>query len=47
MYAVMLTGGKQYQVAKDDVLSVELLNQAQVGDKVDFDKVLRSEGAHV
>ncbi|MEE0986715.1 MAG: 50S ribosomal protein L21 [Succinivibrionaceae bacterium] len=40
MYAVMLTGGKQYQVAKDDVLSVELLNQAQVGDKVDFDKVL-------
>ncbi len=40
MYAVMLTGGKQYQVAKDDVLSVELLGQYKVGDKVEIKEVL-------
>ena len=33
MYAIVATGGKQYKVAKDDVIAVEKLD-AQVGDKV-------------
>ncbi len=40
MYAVMLTGGKQHQVSEGDVLSVELLNGAEKGNQVEFDKVL-------
>ena len=39
MYAVIKTGGKQYRVAKDDVLSVERLN-ANPGDAISFDQVL-------
>ena len=39
MYAVIKTGGKQYRVAKDDVLSVERLN-AKPGDAISFDEVL-------
>ncbi|MGN1394662.1 MAG: 50S ribosomal protein L21 [Succinivibrionaceae bacterium] len=40
MYAVILTGGKQHQVSEGDVLAVELLNNAEVGSSVEFDKVL-------
>ena len=40
MYAVLLTGGNQHQVAEGDVLDVELLNDAEVGKTVEFDKVL-------
>jgi large subunit ribosomal protein L21 len=40
MYAVVLTGGKQHQVSEGDVLSVELLNDAEKGSSVEFDKVL-------
>ncbi|HZK00666.1 MAG TPA: 50S ribosomal protein L21 [Tissierellaceae bacterium] len=39
MYAVIETGGKQYRVQEGDTLFVEKLD-AQVGDTVDFDKVL-------
>ena len=39
MYAVIKTGGKQYKVAKDDVLVVEKL-KAEAGEQVAFDKVL-------
>ncbi len=39
MYAVIMTGGKQYRVSEGDVLRVEKLNAAD-GDAVDFDKVL-------
>ena len=39
MYAVIKTGGKQYKVAKDDVIVVEKLN-AEVGSTVTFDNVL-------
>ena len=39
MYAVIKTGGKQYRVSKDDVLSVERLN-AKPGDAISFDHVL-------
>jgi large subunit ribosomal protein L21 len=43
MYAVIKTGGKQYRVAKDDVLSVERLD-AQPGDSISFDEVLMLGG---
>lgn len=39
MYAVIETGGKQYQVAQGDLFNVEKL-EAQIGDKVIFDNVL-------
>ncbi len=43
MYAVIKTGGKQYRVAKDDVLSIERLD-ANPGDAVSFDQVLMLGG---
>lgn len=39
MFAVIKTGGKQYRVAKDDVIVVEKL-AADKGAKVTFDQVL-------
>ena len=39
MYAVIETGGKQYRVKEGDVIVVEKL-KVEVGDKVEFDKVL-------
>lgn len=39
MYAVIKTGGKQYRVAKDDVVVVEKLDGA-AGDTVELDSVL-------
>lgn len=39
MFAVVKTGGKQYRVAKDDVIRVEKLD-AQAGDTVILDEVL-------
>ncbi|HCQ00203.1 MAG TPA: 50S ribosomal protein L21, partial [Candidatus Latescibacteria bacterium] len=39
MYAVIKTGGKQYKVAKGDVLRVEKLNAA-AGEMISFDQVL-------
>lgn len=40
-FAVIETGGKQYKVAKGDVVSVERLSGVdKVGEKVVFDKVL-------
>ncbi|GIK49165.1 MAG: 50S ribosomal protein L21 [Hyphomonadaceae bacterium] len=39
MFAVIKTGGKQYRVAKDDVIVVEKL-AAEKGGKVTFDQVL-------
>jgi large subunit ribosomal protein L21 len=46
MYAVVSTGGKQYRVAKDDVITVEKLN-AQVGDTVTLDVLLVADGDEV
>jgi len=46
MYAVVTTGGKQYRVAKDDVIVVEKL-KAQVGDTVTFDVLLVADGDDV
>lgn len=39
MFAVIKTGGKQYKVAADDVLTIEKLT-AEAGDTVTFDEVL-------
>jgi large subunit ribosomal protein L21 len=43
MFAVIRTGGKQYKVAKDDVLSVEKLD-GDVGAKLTFGEVLMLGG---
>ncbi len=39
MYAVIRSGGKQYKVSKDDIISVEKLT-AEAGDKISIDEVL-------
>jgi large subunit ribosomal protein L21 len=46
MYAVIKTGGKQYRVAKDDIIEVEKLDTA-IGGSVTLDQVLLvgSEGS--
>ena len=47
MYAVIKTGGKQYKVAKDDVIKVEKLD-TEAGKKVKIKEVLMvGEGADV
>jgi large subunit ribosomal protein L21 len=43
MFAVIRTGGKQYKVAKDDVLSIEKLD-GDVGAKLTFGEVLMLGG---
>jgi large subunit ribosomal protein L21 len=39
MYAVIKTGGKQYRVAKDDVVTIERI-AGEAGAKVEFNEVL-------
>ena len=39
MYAVIKTGGKQYRVSKDDVLTIERV-PGDTGGKIEFDEVL-------
>ena len=43
MFAVLKTGGKQYKVAKDDVVTVEKLD-AEAGATVEFEEVLMLVG---
>ncbi|PLX37873.1 MAG: 50S ribosomal protein L21 [Hyphomicrobiales bacterium] len=43
MFAVIKTGGKQYRVAKDDVIDIEKL-PAEAGETVVFDNVLMVAG---
>lgn len=43
MFAVVQTGGKQYNVTENDTLKVEKLNGVQ-GDKVNLDVLLISDG---
>lgn len=43
MYAVLRTGGKQYRVAKDDVIRVERL-AGEAGDTLTLDQVLMVGG---
>lgn len=44
MYAVIMTGGKQYRVNEGDLLRVEKLD-GEVGDQVDLAEVLMLGGA--
>jgi large subunit ribosomal protein L21 len=44
MYAVIKTGGKQYRVAPDDVLTVEKI-EGDAGSKVEFGEVLMIGGS--
>ncbi|MBO7451157.1 MAG: 50S ribosomal protein L21, partial [Clostridiales bacterium] len=39
MYAVILTGGKQYKVAEGDEVFIEKL-EGEAGDSITFDNVL-------
>jgi large subunit ribosomal protein L21 len=39
MYAVIKTGGKQYRVAKDDVITIERLD-GEAGQTIEFKEVL-------
>ena len=43
MFAIFVTGGKQYKVSEGDVIFVEKLGVAE-GEKVTFDKVLCVNG---
>jgi large subunit ribosomal protein L21 len=43
MYAIVSTGGKQYKVAKGDVIDVEKLDAA-AGDKVKLDVIMLNDG---
>jgi len=43
MYAIIVTGGKQYKVSEGDVVFIEKLD-AQEGDTVNFDQVLAIGG---
>ena len=43
MFAVIQTGGKQYNVTENDVLKVEKLN-GNVGDKLNLEVLLVSDG---
>ena len=43
MFAIFVTGGKQYKVAEGDVIFVEKLGVAE-GEQVTFDKVLCVSG---
>jgi large subunit ribosomal protein L21 len=44
MYAVIKTGGKQYRVAKDDVITIEKV-AGDAGAKVEFTEVLMVAGS--
>lgn len=46
MYAIITSGGKQYKVTEGVSIDVEKLN-AQIGDKVNFDVLLLSDGKTV
>lgn len=39
MYAIVLTGGKQYKVSENEVIKVEKLDN-QIGEKVELDVVM-------
>ena len=46
MYAVILTGGKQYRVSEGDTLEVEKL-EGNVGDKVELPVLMTSDNGNV
>ncbi|MDR2202232.1 MAG: 50S ribosomal protein L21 [Clostridiales bacterium] len=46
MYAVVVAGGKQFKVEKDDVIEIEKISGA-VGDKVEFPVLMTVDGDKV
>ena len=46
MFAVVQTGGKQYRVSENDVITVEKLEN-EVGDKINLDVLLVSDNGTV
>ena len=46
MYAIVLTGGKQYKVEQDSIIKVEKLD-ANVGDKVELDVLMISDNGTI
>lgn len=46
MYAIVMTGGKQYKVAEGDLIKVEKLD-AQVGATVDLDVVMLNNDGNI
>lgn len=46
MFAIVQSGGKQYKVSENDVISVEKLSNA-VGDKVKLEVLLLSDNGNV
>lgn len=46
MYAIVKTGGKQYKVATDDVLTVEKI-EGEVGSKVELPVVFLNDGKKI
>lgn len=46
MYAIVLSGGKQYKVEKDNLFAVDKLDAA-VGDKVSLDVLMTSDNGTV
>ena len=46
MFAIVQSGGKQYKVSENDVISVEKLSNA-VGDKIKLDVLLISKDGNV
>ncbi len=46
MYAIVNTGGKQYKVATDDVITVEKI-EGNVGDKVELPVIFLNDGKKI
>lgn len=46
MYAIIVTGGKQYKVEKGEILKIELLNE-EVGEKVKFDLLMLNKDGEI
>ena len=46
MYAIVSTGGKQYKVATDDIITVEKI-EGEAGDKVEFPVIFLNDGKKI
>ncbi len=46
MYAVVVSGGKQFKVSVGDVIEVEKLN-SNVGDKIELPAIMTADGDNV
>ena len=46
MYAIVLTGGKQYKVAKDEIIKVEKIDK-EIGAKVELDVVMLNDDGKI